>query len=49
MVDNIYFHHSPFEKIKFNIGEFIIDKYINLGRFGHYHFAYKKKILEFTF
>ncbi len=43
MVDNIYFHHSPFEKIKFNIGEFIIDKYINLGRFGHYHFAYKKK------
>ena len=31
------------EKLKFNISEFIIEKYINFGHLGHYHFCHRKK------
>ena len=31
------------EKLKFNISEYIIEKYINFGHLGHYHFCHRKK------
>ena len=42
MVEN-YLHNTPLEKLKFSMGDFVIDKYISLGRCGHYHFINKKK------
>ena len=37
------------EKLKFNISEFIIEKYINFGHLGHYHFCHRKKSEEIKF
>ena len=37
------------EKLKFNISEFIIEKYINFGHLGHFHFCHRKisEIIKF--
>jgi serine/threonine protein kinase len=37
------------EKLKFNISEYIIEKYINFGHLGHYHFCHRKKSEEIKF